>query len=88
MILPLLLIQRKIVGYLEMVIDIDFIVETTHIPFERDKWSKNCIMCDIPSKKLIVSKDCGYHVKGMPISSLKSKCRNLVLFLHQYTTCE
>ena len=71
-----------------MVIDIDFIVETTHIPFERDKWSEIFIMCDIPLKKLIVSKYCGYHVKGMLISSLKSKWCHLVLLLDQHVTSE
>lgn len=62
--------------------NIDFIAATTHLPFEREKWSKNCAMCDIPSKQLTVSNVCGYHVKGMLISSLKYKWCSLVLLLH------
>jgi len=76
------------VGDIEMVIDIAFITTTTHLPFEREKWSKNCAMCDIPWKQHIFSKHCGYHVNGLPISSLKSKWHHLVLLLDQYVTCE
>ena len=68
------------VGDLEMATNIDLIATTTHLPFEREKQSKNCSPCDIPSKKLIVNNFCGYHVKGMEISSPKSKWHNLVVF--------
>jgi len=56
-----------------MAIDMDFNATSTHLPFERDKLSKNFVMCDTPWKQLIASKDCAYLVKGLPISSLKSK---------------
>ena len=74
--------KKSQVGDIDMDTNIDSIAPTTHLPFEREKWSKNYAMCDIPSKQVIVNNVCGYHVKGMPISSLKSKCRNLFLFLH------
>ncbi len=57
--------KKAWVGDIEMDKNIDFIAETTHLPFEREKWSKNCAMCDIPSKKLTISNVCGYHVNGM-----------------------
>ena len=65
---------------LEMATNIDLIATTTHLPFGREKQSKNCSLCDIPLKKLIVNNFCGYHVKGMEISSPKSKWHNLVVF--------
>jgi len=74
--------KKARVGDIEMDTNIDFIEATTHLPFERKKWSKNCAMCDIPSKQITVSNVCGYHVKDMLISSLKYKWCSLVLLLH------
>jgi hypothetical protein len=76
------------VGDLDLVTNVDLNATSAHLTFEGEKWSKNCAMCDISWRQLIVNKYCVYHVKGMTISFLKSKWRNLVLLLHQYVTCE
>lgn len=50
---------------LEIVVDVDFITDATHLPIEGEKWSKNYEVHNIPWKKLLTDKYCVWHVKGL-----------------------
>jgi hypothetical protein len=64
------------------------IAKATHLSMVGEKWSKNCLVKNIPWNEFLVSRKATYNPKGMHVTNLKNKWCDLILIVKWYITCE
>jgi hypothetical protein len=60
----------------------------TKFPLKGECWSKTKRVKDIPWSEILVSPECKYNYKGMPISLVKEKWHFLLSVIKGFITCE
>jgi hypothetical protein len=69
---------RAKIGDVQLELNEDFISQATGLPVEGKKWFKNSKVEEVPWSLLFTSRRITSYNRGMPVSSLKPRCHDLL----------
>jgi hypothetical protein len=76
------------VGDIELQINEEMIARVTKLSLKGECWSKTKRVKEIPWSEILISPECKYDYKGMPISLVKEKWHFLLGIIKGFITCE
>jgi hypothetical protein len=79
---------RAKVGDVQLQIDEQFLSLATGLPITGKRWSKNCKVEEVPWTLLFQSCKVSSCDKGLPVTMLKQRWKDLSMVIKQFITCE